>query len=104
QLFLKGPYADGTNNIMEFLALVHALAYCKRHQINLPIYSDSMTALKWVRTKKANTKLASTGRNDELFELIVRAEEWLKNNSYANKLLKWETQIWGENPADFGRK
>ncbi|MBL8103913.1 MAG: hypothetical protein JNM02_15390, partial [Anaerolineales bacterium] len=46
----------------------------------------------------------STGRNEELFELIDRAEEWLKNNIYANKLLKWETQIWGENPADFGRK
>ena len=104
QLFLKGPYADGTNNIMEFLAIVHALAYCKRHQINRPIYSDSMTALKWVSTKKANTKLVSTGRNDELFELIDRAEEWLKSNTYVNKLLKWETQIWGENPADFGRK
>lgn len=56
-----------------------------------------MTALKWVSTKKANTKLVSTGRNDELFELIDRAEEWLKSNTYVNKLLKWETQIWGEN-------
>jgi ribonuclease HI len=104
QLFLRGPYKDGTNNIMEFLAVVHALAYCKQHNIQQPIYSDSMTALAWVRNKKAKTKLDATGKNDELFELIDRAEKWLKENTYTNQLLKWETQLWGENPADFGRK
>jgi ribonuclease HI len=39
-----------------------------------------------------------------VFELIKRAEEWLSTNSYVNHILKWETEQWGENPADFGRK
>ncbi len=104
QLFIKGPFAEGTNNIMEFLALVHALAYCKKHQLHVPIYSDSVTAMKWVRDKHAKTKLESSNNNTELFDLIDRAEKWLKENTYSNPVLKWETKLWGENPADFGRK
>jgi ribonuclease HI len=104
QIFLRGPFKDGTNNIMEFLAVVHALAYCKQNNLLLPIYSDSMTALAWVRNKKAKTKLDATENNEELFDLIDRAEKWLMENTFKNQLLKWETQQWGENPADFGRK
>ena len=104
RLFLKGPYRDGTNNIMEFLAIVHALAYCKQKKFLLPIYSDSLTALSWVNKKKAKTKLEPTKNNAELFDLMQRAEKWLHENKYANRLLKWETELWGENPADFGRK
>ncbi|MEZ5067097.1 MAG: hypothetical protein R2847_00700 [Bacteroidia bacterium] len=89
---------------MEFLALVHALAYCKKHQLTVPIYSDSVTAMKWVRDKHAKTKLESSNNNTELFDLIDRAEKWLKENTYSNPVLKWETKLWGENPADFGRK
>ena len=103
-IFLKGPYKDGTNNIGEFLALVHALAYCKRKNVDLPIYSDSRTAMSWVRNKKAKTKQEQTLENGQLFDLIERAEDWLKNNSYSNRILKWETRAWGEIPADFGRK
>jgi len=103
-IFLKGPYKDGTNNIGEFLALVHALAYCKRKNLDLPIYSDSRTAISWVRNKKAKTKQLQTLENGQLFDLIDRAESWLKNNSWPNKILKWETRAWGEIPADFGRK
>jgi ribonuclease HI len=103
-LFKKGPFKDGTNNIGEFLAIVHALALLKKQNFTLPIYSDSKTAISWVTKKKANTKLEPTGRNDELFELLKRAEKWLQENSYPNKILKWETEQWGENPADFGRK
>jgi ribonuclease HI len=103
-LFHKGPYFDGTNNIGEFLAIVHALAYLKKHNSNQNIYTDSMTALSWVKNKKANTKLAQTARNGELFDLIHRAENWLKKNSYFTPILKWDTERWGEIPADFGRK
>jgi len=103
-LFKKGPFKDGTNNIGEFLAIVHALALLKKHNINLPIYTDSRTAMSWVRKKCANTKLKPTDNNAELFELNKRAEEWLKANTYENPVLKWETKNWGENPADFGRK
>lgn len=103
-LFKKGPFFDGTNNVGEFLAIVHALAFLKKNNSDIPIYTDSKTAMSWVTKKKANTKLEPTGRNDELFDLMDRAEIWLKSNNYNNKVLKWETKVWGENPADFGRK
>jgi ribonuclease HI len=103
-IFRKGPYADATNNIGEFLAIVHALALLKQKNNPLPIYTDSVTAMKWVRIKSANTKLVLTEENTELFEIIERAENWLKNNNFPNPILKWETKSWGEIPADFGRK
>lgn len=105
EIFHQGPYYDATNNIGEFLALVHCLAYLQKHgDSSTPIYSDSKTALAWVRNKKAKTNLVRTARNTVVFDLIHRAENWLKNNPYQNPLLKWETESWGEIPADFGRK
>jgi len=104
-IFKQGPYRDGTNNIGEFLAIVHALGYCKKKGLlSLPIYSDSRIAIGWVKYKRANTKLDPTPRNAELFDLIERAEQWLRDNTFKNPILKWETKAWGENPADFGRK
>lgn len=103
-LFHKGPFKQGTNNVGEFLALVHALALCKNKNLEYPIYSDSITAIAWVRAKKAKTKLFKTKENEFLFELIERAEYWLANNTFNNKILKWDTVNWGEIPADFGRK
>jgi ribonuclease HI len=94
----------GTNNIGEFLAIVHALAFLKKHEVNIPVYTDSLTALKWVKDKKVKTKLKETPENEELFELIERAVNWLNNNTYNNAILKWDTKNWGEIPADFGRK
>jgi ribonuclease HI len=104
ELFHKGPFFDGTNNIGEFLAIVHALAYLKKLNSNRIIYTDSMTALSWVKNKKANTKNPETHRNADMFDLIRRAEIWLKENSYFTPVLKWDTEHWGEIPADFGRK
>ncbi len=104
KLFLMGPYADGTNNIGEFLAIVHALALLHQKGSNIPVYSDSRTAISWVKKKTANTKLESTSRNAVLFDLIDRAEKWLHTHTFTNPILKWETTYWGENPADFGRK
>jgi ribonuclease HI len=103
-VFHKGPFPQGTVNIGEFLALVHGLAFLKQHNSKIPIYSDSRTAMAWVRDKRANTKLPENQTNKPLFELVRRAENWLQNNSWENKILKWETAAWGEIPADFGRK
>jgi ribonuclease HI len=104
EIFHKGPYAHGTNNIGEFLAIVHALALLRQQKNDLPIYSDSRTAISWVKKKKANSKLVADTHNETLFEAVMRAEKWLEKNEYPNKILKWETEMWGENPADFGRK
>lgn len=104
RLFHQGPFEQGTNNIGEFLAIVHALAYLKKRSSDRVVYTDSRTAMSWVRKKKCNTKLAETETNRELFEMVRRAEQWLKANSYKTPVVKWETRAWGEIPADFGRK
>ncbi|MDR1517233.1 MAG: ribonuclease H family protein [Dysgonamonadaceae bacterium] len=104
EIFRSAVYEDGTNNIGEFLAIVHALALLKQKNSSLPIYSDSVNAIKWIQKKKCNTKLERTPHNAPIFELIARAEKWLETNTYPNKLMKWETGQWGEIPADFGRK
>ena len=103
-LFKVGPLADGTNNIGEFLAIVHALAMTAQQGVATPIYSDSRTALAWVRDRKCKTTLKSTPNNAKILELVKRAECWLQTHSYANRLIKWKTEEWGEIPADFGRK
>lgn len=103
EVFHFGP-TYGTNNIGEFLAIVHGLALLKQKGIDLPIYSDSYNALLWVKGKRCKTKLPRDARSEELFGYIDRAEKWLKENSYTTALIKWETEKWGEIPADFGRK
>jgi ribonuclease HI len=103
-IFSAGPFKQGTNNIGEFLAIVHALSLFKRVGNDRPIYSDSRNAIAWVRGKKCRTKLAEDEINKDVFELVRRAEVWLKNNTYQNKILKWNTQLWKENPADYKRK
>lgn len=103
EVFRFGP-AYGTNNIGEFLAIVHALALLRRQGERLTVYSDSRNALAWVRQKKCKTKLPLDDRTRPLFDLIARAEAWLRDNDYDTPLLKWETKAWGEIPADFGRK
>lgn len=104
EVFRQGPYEMGTNNVGEFLALVHGLALLKQKNIQIPIYSDSANAIKWVKEKKCKTKLERVPENESLFYMIARAEKWLKENSYTTKIIKWETAKWGEIPADFGRK
>jgi len=105
ELFRKGPYKSGTNNIGEFLALVHGIALLKNTGLHkMPIYSDSKTAISWVKKKKCKTTLVFDSSNRELFELIARAENWLNSHTFTNSILKWETKAWGEIPADFGRK
>ncbi len=105
QIFIQGPFKHGTNNIGEFLALVHGLALLKNHgKHDTPIYSDSKIAIGWVAKKKCNTKIEENPDTEILFKLIDRAEKWLKANTWTNPILKWETKKWGEIPADFGRK
>ena len=104
EIFHSDRFEEGTNNIGEFLALVHGLALLKKQNSDIPVYSDSVNAIKWVKAKKCKTKLQPNERNAYLFELIDRAEYWLQNNSYTTLILKWDTKSWGEIPADFGRK
>lgn len=105
QIFHAGPYEQGTNNVGEFLAIVHALTWQFKHNSHAPIYSDSENAILWVNTGACKTKLKHTSKNALLFALIHSAENWLAENELPeDKIMKWDTSMWGENPADFGRK
>jgi len=94
----------GTNNIGEFLAIVHGLSYLKKHRLNQIIYSDSVNAISWVRQKVCKSKLPEDASTAVLWDYIHRAENWLRTNSYTTEIRKWDTDNWGEIPADFGRK
>ena len=105
QIFIQGPFKKGTNNIGEFLAIVHGLAFLKHKKLDTyPIYTDSKIAMSWVQKKQCRTNLVFDKENSDLLNLIKRAEKWLQENKYSNPILKWETKAWGEIPADFGRK
>lgn len=103
QVFHFGP-VHGTNNIGEFLAIVHALALMEQRGIKKAIYSDSYNAILWVNKRKCKTKLPLTAQTRALFDIIARAERWLATHAVSTPILKWETKRWGEVPADFGRK
>ena len=94
----------GTNNIGEFLAIVHGLSYLKKHHLNQIIYSDSVNAMSWVRQKVCKSKLPEDASTAELWDYVHRAEQWLRTNTYTTEIRKWDTDRWGEIPADFGRK
>jgi ribonuclease HI len=104
QVFHRGPYVGGTNNIGEFLALVLGLAYLKQQKLPWSLYSDSKTAISWVRQKQCRTKLEWTAENQDLLLAVRAAEKWLHENTWSTMIYKWETERWGEIPADFGRK
>ncbi len=105
EVFHFGPVPDGTNNIAEYLALIHVLALLdKQGDHATPIYSDSVTALSWIRKRRHASKLAPTAANGVIFNMLERADKWIQTHSPANPILKWDTDRWGEIPADFGRK
>jgi len=104
EIFRQGPYENGTNNVGEFLAIVHALEMLARKGNTTPVYSDSATALGWVKKKHCNTRLAADKTNAPLFKLIDQAEDWLAEHNETHPVLKWDTRAWGEIPADFNRK
>lgn len=104
EIFRVGPFEDATNNIGEFLAIVHALALQYRNQEWHTIYSDSATGMSWVKNRKIKTTLKQTPRNKKVFELMERALNWISTHQYKAPVLKWQTKLWGEIPADFNRK
>ncbi len=105
RIFHAGPFEDGTNNIGEYLALVHGLALLQQQgRFTTPIYTDSKTARSWVRNRCPKTSIVRTEKNARLFELMDRATIWLQTHQFSNPILTWDTPKWGEIPADFGRK
>ena len=104
QVFHRGPYVGGTNNIGEFLAIVLGLAYLQLKNLPWALYSDSKTAIAWIRQKQCKTKIEWNSKNQDLLQAVRAAEKWLHENTWTTPIYKWETERWGEIPADFGRK
>ena len=104
QVFHRGPYQRGTNNVGEFLAIVLGLAYLKAHNLPWALYSDSKIAISWIRQKQCKTKLDWNAKNQDLLLAVRAAEKWLRDNPCTTPIYKWDTDAWGEIPADFGRK
>lgn len=105
ELFRVGPLPGGTNNIGEFLAIVHALALLP--SLGRPstlIYSDSKTGMAWVRNRAPRTTIHPGPTNAKVIELLNRATRWIQTHTPTNPVAKWDTEKWGEIPADFGRK
>lgn len=103
-MFQVGAIGIGTNNLGEFIAIVHALAYLKKIGSSRSVYTDSTTALSWIQKKKVSTNLPRNAETQKVWELTDRALYWLQNNEYKNKVLKWDTEEWGEIKADYNRK
>jgi len=104
QIFIQ-KFEIWTNNIGEFLAIVHGLSYLKEEKLEkFAIYTDSKIAINRVLKKKSKTKLEKTEQSKNLFEIIKRAEQRLQNNKYKTKIIKRDTKNRWEIPADFGRK
>ncbi|MDO4496375.1 MAG: ribonuclease H family protein [Bacteroidales bacterium] len=104
EIFRVGPLQGGTNNIGEFLAIVHGLALQEQQGTQLPLYSDSVNAQLWIRNGKCKTTLKPNEENATIFDMINRAERWLATHTFRLPIYKWDTKKWGEIPADFGRK
>ena len=104
ELFHFGPIQGATNNIMEFLAIVHGLGFLEKQNLYIPIYSDSVNAQLWVKNGKCKTTIQPDATNEQLFDMIDRAENWLRTHKFRVNIYKWDTKAWGEIPADFGRK
>ena len=103
-LFYVGPIENGTNNLGEFIAIVHGLAYLKQLGSTKTIYTDSRTALSWLKNRKIASTLVRSPSTAKIWEMADRALQWVNTNTYENKVVKWNTEEWGEIRADFGRK
>ena len=106
-LFSAGPFEGGTNNFAEFLAIVDAARLIADGEHDGPIWTDSRTAVAWVEKGRANSTADARRMDPALAVLIAGAEQWLAGRGPAAgplPLRKWDTDRWGEVPADFGRK
>lgn len=107
EIFSIWPLSWGSTNIAEYLGIIHGLAWMMNHPEYTVLYSDSKIAINRVETKSFRTQIQEDDDNTELRNLIRRAQEWLRNNPTRNQtitLKKRPTKLWGQIPADFGRK
>lgn len=107
EIFSIWPLSGGSTNIAEYLGIIHGLAWMMDHSDYTILYSDSKIAINRVETNTFRTQIHETNENKELRDIIRRAQERLRNNPTRKQkivLKKRPTKLWGQIPADFGRK
>jgi ribonuclease HI len=101
-VFAAGPFDGGTINVAEYLAIVEGLRILKRSDIPRFLYSDSAIAIGWVKKGRVNCQ---SELSFSVQCLLESAAVWVKNHPHmVNRVERWHTLKWGENPADYGRK
>lgn len=89
-----------TINAGEFLGVVAAAKYILENGYNPPVvYTDSVTAIAWFRSKKTASK--------KRIAALLKAELFLQALSFevdSIEVLHWDNKLWGEIPADYGNK
>jgi len=104
-----------TNNITEFIALAHCVLYCIQNDLTTEIYTDSQTALSWLRKKSTNSSLPNNEKTaiarDYMNRIIAKLKDvniiydGIDTKVNDNIIVsKWYSSEYGEIPADFGYK
>lgn len=83
-------------NVSDFIAIVHAIIYCKENNLNFPIYTNSTCALSWIKSKKTNSNYFKTSQNSKIYRLFKRADKKNKEIDYENQILLWKTKEFGK--------
>ncbi len=99
-LYEKEYKSAHTNNLYEFLGLAAAVFYF--HEKDVKVYSDSVTAIAWVKGnmgRDARKKYAEDPLFQKAKAIIDEHKEWVNTH-----VEKWDTENNGEIPADPGRK
>lgn len=94
-IFQKKYTGYCTQNISDFISIVHALHYCNENSLDSPIYNNNKIAINWANNKKTNTQLFKNNENKEIFQLYENALVWLKQNECSNQILFWNKKEMG---------
>lgn len=94
-----------TGPIGETLGVITALRYLhEKGDHTTPVYCDNETAIEWVQARVCRSKLPLNLKTASTITDLNHAFDWLNEKKPRNPVRKWQTKIWGENPADFNRK
>lgn len=100
-----------SNDLTEFLGLVNSIYYCF-HNNHEHLFSNSETAISWIRKKKYRSNLIRTKETEITWDKINKALKWLKTLEYTDKsgsfrdpstkkivyVHKWLESEWGKSP------
>ena|ERR1035437_6062123 len=104
EVLFRRNYNWCTNNLAEFMGVVHAVSYVKVKKLDYGVvYSDSAIAIGWFRSQKISSGI-DLMKGKDVLEDLRRSLLWLSEQKHLIAVNKWQTKLWGECPADFGNK